>query len=204
MRLFATYTGRRKVESVVCVSDRPTIVGSVGRTFPTQKITALRAAAEGRSVRRSDVSDSKKSPRCARRRVGRSDVAGSFLSALCAAWDRSVGLAPIFSHDGERYRAPLAQSVLRGPGERRARNGNRPRVRTCTTLSGSGLDHRTRCMTPTWCSDRGQPSDRPTGIAHRLRVLKPLRGALFGPAHRDTGTSSFWRSGNRVPWLAKH
>ena len=44
------HVGRREVESVICVSDRPKS-GSVGRTFPTQKIAALRAA-EGRSVGR--------------------------------------------------------------------------------------------------------------------------------------------------------
>ena len=134
---------RREVESVICVSDRPKS-GSVGRTFPTQKIAALRAAV-GRSVGRFRLKKNRRAargggsvgrtfpthffPRCARHGVGRSD------------WLR-------FSPRCERYRVgierPSAQSVLRGPGERRARN--RPRVRT--TLIGSGLDHRTRFMTP--------------------------------------------------------
>ena len=99
--------------------------GSVGRTFPTQK--NRRAARGGGSVGRTFPTHF--FPRCARHGVGRSD------------WLR-------FSPRCERYRVgierPSAQSVLRGPGERRARN--RPRVRT--TLIGSGLDHRTRFMTP--------------------------------------------------------
>ena len=96
----------------------------------------LRIRSAKKWVGRSDVSDSKDRraargrgsvgrtfpthffPRCARHGVGRSD------------WLR-------FSPRCERYRVgierPSAQSVLRGPGERRARN--RPRVRT--TLIGS-------------------------------------------------------------------
>ena len=50
-----------EVESVICVSHRPKS-GSVGRTFPTQKIAALRAV-EGRSVGRLRL---KNSPRYAR------------------------------------------------------------------------------------------------------------------------------------------
>ena len=142
----------------------------------------LRIRSAKKWVGRSDVSDSKDRraargggsvgrtfpthffPRCARHGVGRSD------------WLR-------FSPRCERYRVgierPSAQSVLRGPGERRARN--RPRVRT--TLIGSGLLTIAHTFHDTmWCSDSHLIDQRASHTASvYLQTVTRTRMAVTRP-----------------------
>ena len=123
----------------------------VGRSARPESLATMRVGL--RWVGRSDVSDSK-NRRAARGggSVGRTCPTHFF--PRCARHGVGVGrTCSDFPHDVSGIERPSAQSVLRGPRERRARN--RPRVRT--TLIG--------CTQRTPKSSDGGPCPEPGGFA---------------------------------------